>query len=232
MEQCPADKQNHDLGNDIERGTIISISVIFQIALLIHFILHLRDLKQKKTKTYLIALFAILQIVALLWNFIELIRMFIASRYYPIWVKNAAFCNFTAFSNRIVVPGYYAILINILLIRFRASFNKSAYKVSNRLFYTLLVVSNVLFISLVTCQISLAQNACITNWPNDKSHVFCQDNLKGSRLWIVLIGLASICFFNVLVGILFISRLHRATRDLNDADFTGLISYDSYPYSR
>lgn len=220
MEVCPAEKQNHDLGNDIERGTIISISVIFQIGLLVHFICHLKDLKKKKTKKYLIALFAILQIVALLWNLIELIRMFIASRFYPIWVKNATFCNFTAFSNRIVVPGYYAILINILLIRFKASFQKSVYKVSNRLFYTLLAVVNVLTITLITWSMSLAQNACITNWPNDKSHLFCQDNLHGTRIWLVLAGLASICFFNILVGILFISRLHRATRDLNDADFT------------
>eukprot|EP01084_Bolivina_argentea_P091264 164312_1 len=207
MEECTLTEPS--AGSSLNRGITIGICAVFQTILFLHYMVHIKNLLEKKTALWIIILFISSHTIANLLQWTEFIRQYIVTSFYPQWFLNSlSFCEYTAFSNRLYVPLWYGIIIILLLLRLFKSFECSIHRLSTKTFITLLFFVTVPIISLQFIYIIMIQKPCISHFINNSDHFYCVDELIGIRYYLQFLGILLIAVYNIFMGVLFAVKLH------------------------
>eukprot|EP01084_Bolivina_argentea_P193398 331800_1 len=210
MEQCQLSSPTVD--NIIVYIIVISVCALLHIGALVHYIFNtIKIEKADRMKPHLTILFGVSQIAAIILNSVSLIQT-IGTISHPSLFENVFFCGFTAFQDRIILTLYYVFMIDFLLLRFKTAFIGSVYAVSNPMFYTIFLGFNVPILCFWIVGMSMLQKPCLNYWKNNPSYIWCLDELHGLKIFLIMFGFILLIFYNIIVTILFISKLHNAAK--------------------
>ena len=217
VKDCETKVVNDPLATWVDFAIPIPLCIILHIILFIHGNINVRHLKKHNVVWTIPFLFTVLQLLAIIMDINEFFRLVIGSRWYIYWFNNPIYCYISSVLSRILTPIFYMVLLNILIIRLKISFEDSMFALSNCL-YRIMMTGTYFFGIMFMIVVLTGNPPCIREYyANDikQTLFFCRVNIEGSRAMFIYFGFLSIVTYNVVLGYLFVNKLRKVINHSN-----------------